>query len=91
MGLAAGDVLYSLIYTPNYALNPQVVCPIGSSQLLDVREVRGLAAGDVLMLVVMEWCDLGSLASAIAKRKFQPHGKWAFRTTYVRTAPRPLL
>ena len=46
--------------------------------------MRSLAPSEVLMVVVMEWCDMGSLASAIRKQRFRPHGKWPFKTTYVR-------
>jgi len=46
--------------------------------------VRLLAPTEVLMVVVMEWCDLGSLATAIRKQRFRPHGKWTFTSTYVR-------
>ena len=46
--------------------------------------MRLLAPAEVLMVVVMEWCDLGSLATAIRKQRFRPHGKWAFKSTYVR-------
>lgn len=84
-GLATGTCAYPVLY-PIPCVVTYTLRPPGSSQLLNVREVRGLAPADVLMLVVMEWCDLGSLAIAIAKRKFQPHGKWGFHTTYVRTS-----
>ena len=46
--------------------------------------MRLLAPAEVLMVVVMEWCDLGSLATAIRKQRFRPHGKWTFTSTYVR-------
>ena len=46
--------------------------------------MRLLAPTEVLMVVVMEWCDLGSLATAIRKQRFRPHGKWTFTSTYVR-------
>lgn len=72
---------------PGHQFTTYILHPPGDSQLLEVREVRGLAPGDVLMLVVMEWCDLGSLATAVARRKFQPHGKWGFHTTYVCNRP----
>ena len=52
---------------------------------LEVREVRSLARSEVLMVVVMEWCDLGSLAASIRKQRFRPHGKWPFKSTYVRS------
>ena len=35
------------------------------------------------MVVVMEFCDLGSLLRAISKKAFRPHGKWSYATTYV--------
>ena len=40
-----------------------------------------------LMVVVMEFCDLGALRKALKRRAFVPHGKWTFQTTYV-SAPR---
>ncbi len=49
--------------------------------------MRLLAPTEVLMVVVMEWCDLGSLATAIRKQRFRPHGKWTFTSTYVRLRP----
>ena len=35
------------------------------------------------MVVIMEYCDLGSLLRAIGKKAFRPHGKWSYATTYV--------
>ena len=65
-------------------LNPALCPGPGRVQPLEAREARGLGGTEVLLLLVMEWCDLGSLAAAIRARKFQPHGKWGFTTTYVR-------
>ena len=36
------------------------------------------------MVVVMEYCDLGSLRKALRRRAFLPSAKWPFQTTYVR-------
>ena len=84
MQMNADTPSHKLMYFTTFALLIiSCMCLKGNSQFLDVREVCGLTAGDMLMLVVMEHCNLGSLASAIAKHRFQPHGKWAFHTTYV--------
>lgn len=50
-----------------------------------VFELEGLhlTSQEALMVVVMEYCDLGSLRKAITRRAFVPHGKWSFQTTYV--------
>lgn len=39
---------------------------------------------DTVIVVVMEFCDLGSLLRAVTKKAFKPHGKWSYHTTYVR-------
>jgi len=36
-----------------------------------------------VIVVVMEFCDLGSLMRAVNKKAFKPHGKWSYHTTYV--------
>ncbi|KAL3143112.1 hypothetical protein ABBQ38_003385 [Trebouxia sp. C0009 RCD-2024] len=42
-----------------------------------------LARGqDTVIVVVMEFCDLGSLLRAVNKKAFKPHGKWSYHTTY---------
>jgi len=38
---------------------------------------------DTVIVVVMEFCDLGSLMRAVNKKAFKPHGKWSYHTTYV--------
>ena len=38
---------------------------------------------EAFMVVIMEYCDLGSLLRAISKKAFRPHGKWSYATTYV--------
>lgn len=38
---------------------------------------------DTVIVVVMEFCDLGSLLRAVNKKAFKPHGKWSYHTTYV--------
>ena len=37
-------------------------------------------------MVVMEFCDLGSVLRAVTKKAFRPHGKWTYHTTYVSAA-----
>lgn len=50
-----------------------------------VFELEGLhlSSQEALMVVVMEYCDLGALRKALKRRAFVPHGKWTFQTTYV--------
>lgn len=43
-----------------------------------------LQGQDTVIVVVMEFCDLGSLQRAVNKKAFKPHGKWTYHTTYVR-------
>ena len=43
-----------------------------------------LQGHDTVIVVVMEFCDLGSLMRAVTKKAFKPHGKWSYHTTYVR-------
>ncbi len=38
---------------------------------------------DTVIVVVMEFCDLGSLLRAVNKKAFKPHSKWSYHTTYV--------
>lgn len=42
-----------------------------------------LEGNEALMVVVMEYCDLGSLRKALKRRCFVPNAKWSFQTTYV--------
>ncbi len=42
-----------------------------------------LQESQAFMVVIMEYCDLGSLLRAISKKAFRPHGKWSYVTTYV--------
>eukprot|EP00884_Botryococcus_braunii_P009555 jgi/Botrbrau1/18600/Bobra.0367s0041.2 len=39
-------------------------------------------ATTAVVLVVMEFCDVGSLHRAIQKKSFKPHGPWGFQLTY---------
>ncbi|KAK9808759.1 hypothetical protein WJX72_003116 [[Myrmecia] bisecta] len=41
-----------------------------------------LEGARAVMVVVMEYCDLGSLMRAVTKKAFKPHGKWSYHTTY---------
>ncbi|KAK9812523.1 hypothetical protein WJX73_005727 [Symbiochloris irregularis] len=38
--------------------------------------------GKAVVVVIMEFCDMGTLLRAIAKQAFKPHGKWKLHTTY---------
>ncbi|KAL3138446.1 hypothetical protein ABBQ32_006236 [Trebouxia sp. C0010 RCD-2024] len=48
---------------------------------MDDNDLKGQ---DTVIVVVMEFCDLGSLQRAVNKKAFKPHGKWTYHTTYVR-------
>ena len=56
--------------------------PVHRSMEADVK--IGLQESQAFMVVIMEYCDLGSLLRAISKKAFKPHGKWSYATTYVR-------
>ncbi|KAK9833634.1 hypothetical protein WJX74_001172 [Apatococcus lobatus] len=45
-------------------------------------ELANLEESQAFMVVIMEYCDLGSLLRAISKKAFKPHGKWSYATTY---------
>lgn len=45
-----------------------------------------LQGGKAVVVVIMEFCDMGTLLRAITKQAFKPHGKWKLHTTYVRSA-----
>lgn len=51
-----------------------------------VLDLEGWQLGhaEAVMAVVMEHCDVGSLAKAIRKQAFRPHGRWTYHMTYVR-------
>lgn len=38
--------------------------------------------GKAVVVVIMEFCDMGTLLRAITKQAFKPHGKWKLHTTY---------
>ena len=44
--------------------------------------------GKAVVVVIMEFCDMGTLLRAITKQAFKPHGKWKLHTTYV-SSPHP--
>ncbi|DBB00185.1 TPA: hypothetical protein ACH3X1_014017 [Trebouxia sp. C0004] len=46
---------------------------------MDDNDLKGQ---DTVIVVVMEFCDLGSLMRAVNKKAFKPHGKWSYHTTY---------
>ena len=58
-----------------------MVCAALSAQLVLYADLQG---HDTVIVVVMEFCDLGSLLRAVTKKAFKPHGKWSYHTTYVR-------
>lgn len=58
-----------------------MVCAPLSAQLVLDADLQG---HDTVIVVVMEFCDLGSLLRAVTKKAFKPHGKWSYHTTYVR-------
>ncbi len=45
-----------------------------------------LQGHESVIVVVMEFCDLGSVLRAVTKKAFRPHGKWTYHTTYVSAA-----
>ena len=57
-----------------------MVCAVFEPDLTN-PDVQG---HDTVIVVVMEFCDLGSLLRAVNKKAFKPHGKWSYHTTYVR-------
>ena len=52
----------------------------GWPRLITLYRMQGQ---DTVIVVVMEFCDLGSLLRAVTKKAFKPHGKWSYHTTYV--------
>lgn len=46
-----------------------------------------MQGGKAVVVVIMEYCDMGTLLRAIAKQAFKPHGKWKLHTTYVSHLP----
>ena len=57
--------------------------PPGSSQLALTLCWLGEQGGKAVVVVIMEFCDMGTLLRAITKQAFKPHGKWKLHTTYV--------
>ena len=60
-----------------YDQNPSLWQPL-TGTLLPVQ------GGKAVVVVIMEFCDMGTLLRAITKQAFKPHGKWKLHTTYVR-------
>lgn len=52
----------------------------------ELAVIAPLQGQDTVIVVVMEFCDLGSLLRAVHKKAFKPHGKWSYHTTYVSQA-----
>ncbi|PRW57603.1 serine threonine- kinase drkC [Chlorella sorokiniana] len=53
----------------------------GVKDVFALEELQ-LAGQEALMVVVMEYCDLGSLRKALQRKAFRPSTKWPFQTTY---------
>ncbi|KAI3434599.1 hypothetical protein D9Q98_002667 [Chlorella vulgaris] len=54
----------------------------GGVQDVFLLEELALSGQEALMVVVMEYCDLGSLRKALKRGAFRPSTKWPFQTTY---------